>query len=307
MLTANHRRSTHRERPARSGSDTSYGLMSEDASRLRASVVVIGDEVLGGWVQDANSPWLAERLRGHGIPLERIVTVPDEPDAIVEHLAAELARPRPRVVLTSGGIGSTPDDLTMAAVAEYLQVDLITHPDLDAMIDRVLAATEERSAPLSDEQQAAVRKMAQAPAGSRVLPGATGVAPGVVVDVDGGIDVEGGAAIVVLPGIPSELRRLTDAAVAPELLAGRGRADHVVELTHPYPESALTPLLERLVADHPTVHVGSYPAKQTVVRLEGPAGDVERAAATVRARLDELADDPSAQRHASEWQARWSD
>ncbi len=84
---------------------------------LEASVVVIGDEILSGYVHDANSGWLAERLRVHGVPLTRVSVVPDEHEAIDEALQAELARSRPRLIITSGGIGSTPDDLTYEAVA----------------------------------------------------------------------------------------------------------------------------------------------------------------------------------------------
>ena len=89
-------------------------------SDLRASIVVIGDEILGGFVHDTNSHWLAGQLQTHGIPLDRVQTVPDTMAAIDEGLRMELGRSRPRLILTSGGIGSTPDDLTMEAVAATL-------------------------------------------------------------------------------------------------------------------------------------------------------------------------------------------
>jgi molybdopterin-biosynthesis enzyme MoeA-like protein len=75
---------------------------------VHASIVAIGDEILEGFVRDTNSGWLAERLRQVGVTLDRVVVVPDDVGAIVETLRAELSRSRPRLVFTSGGIGTTP-------------------------------------------------------------------------------------------------------------------------------------------------------------------------------------------------------
>lgn len=273
---------------------------------LAASIIVIGDEILGGYVQDTNSGWLAGRLRRAGVPLERIVTVPDDLDEIGGALAAELARPRPRLLLTSGGIGSTPDDRTMEAVARSFGVPLVVDPELDARIDATLARGQAHGIIYEDEQERALRKMTLVPEGARVLPGAEGVAPGAALDVDGGSDAPGGATVVVLPGVPSELRRIVLASVEPQLLEGRGRPQHVQELCHPYPESLLSPLLDRLVLAYPDVHVGSYPGHECVVRLEGPREQVEAATTEVRAALQQLAGDPSANRMRAAWQARWT-
>lgn len=272
---------------------------------LRASILVIGDEILAGYVRDTNSGWLAERLRGHGVPLDRVVTVPDDIDAIVGHLRDELARSRPRVVLTSGGIGSTPDDRTMEAVATLLGVELVVDPDLDARITAALERQAAAGGRISGEQEEAVRSMALVPGGARLLPEASGMAPGVAVDVDCGLE-EGGAAIAVLPGIPSELRRITEQSVEPALLAGRGAPTHTEELTHPYPESVLSPLLADLARDFPGLHVGSYPGRECVVRLSGAPADVEAAAARVRGELERIAAQPGSDRLAERWQAHWS-
>lgn len=274
-------------------------------SALRASIVVIGDEILAGYVRDTNSGWLAERLRHHGVALQRIVTVPDDIDAIVDHLRAELDRGGPRLVLTSGGIGSTPDDRTMRAVAALLGVDLVVEPDLDARITATLAHRDDTGWPISAEQEAAVRSMALVPEGTRLLPEASGMAPGIAVDVAGGIDA-GGATLVVLPGIPSELRRITESSVEPALLAGRGELEHTRELTHPYPESVLSPLLDRLTTEFPALAVGSYPGRECVVRLSGAKADVDAAADRVRAELARIAEQPGSDEVARRWQAHWT-
>ncbi|QBI18912.1 competence/damage-inducible protein A [Egibacter rhizosphaerae] len=270
----------------------------------RASIVVIGDEILDGHTRDTNSGWLARRLSDHGIAVDRIVTVPDEDSAIHEALGHELARPRPRLVLTSGGIGSTPDDRTMAAVATYLDVDLVAHPDLDARLTGWARQSVEDDAPIPDDQFEAMRKMALVPDGAYLLPGMRGITPGVGIDLDGGSRSPQGATVIVLPGVPREFERIVDEGVEP-LLAEIGQSVHVRELTHPYPESALSPLLGELTRDHPAVAVGSYPGKECVVRLKGPPEEVARVEARVRERLATLESDPVAARQSARWQARW--
>lgn len=269
-----------------------------------ASIVVIGDEILGGFVQDTNSHWLAGRLQALGIPLDRVQTVPDTLEAIDEGLRLELTRARPRLIMTSGGIGSTPDDLTMAGVARTLGLDLEVNDDIDRRISGALEWTVAQGVALTEGHERAMRRMAQVPAGAYLLQGAKGVAPGVAVDVDGGM-VEGGVTIVILPGIPSELRRIFDAGIVPDLLGGFGTPQHVVEVTHPYPESTLNPLFDRLVVDFPDVHLGSYPGMPCIVRLKGVRTRADAAADAVRAYLEELEADPASRRLRDAWAARW--
>lgn len=276
-------------------------------ARLRASIVVIGDEILSGFVQDTNSGWLAEHLRHGGVPLDRIVTVPDTGDAIGEALSAELRRARPRLVLTSGGIGSTPDDLTYRAVASHLGLAVVAHPDLDAWITRALTWTAAQGVAVTGAHERAMRRMAQVPAGAWLLPAGAGTIPGVAVDIDGGSAADAGATVVVLPGVPSALRDIVRQGVEPRLLRGRGVPEHVAEVTHPYPESTLTPVLDEVVARFPDVHVGSYPNTECVVRLKGERAQVEAAMALVTAELDRLGGDTGAASLAAAWRARHAD
>lgn len=274
-------------------------------ARLHASIVVIGDEILGGFVRDTNSGWLAGRLHTLGVPLDRIVTVPDNASAIGEALQAELARSRPRVLLTSGGIGSTPDDLTVESVATSLGVGLRVDPEIDGRITRALEWTTAQGAAVTPEYERAMRKMSWVPEGTWLLPGVGGIAPGIAVDVDGGCHTEGGATIVILPGVPSELERIVRQGVEPALLHGRGAPLHVAEIRHCYPESTLTPLLDRLVCEFGDLHIGSYPDRECVVRLKGSPERVEQAMRLVREFLADLDADPASQRLRAAWTARW--
>jgi molybdenum cofactor synthesis domain-containing protein len=270
---------------------------------LAASMLVIGDEILGGFVTDTNSPWLADRLRLHGVPFERIHVIADDAAAIAEALALELARARPRVIVTSGGIGSTPDDITFEAVAEALGRPLVLDPTLEAAMDGIAVRTRDAGFATSEGFLHHLMRMARIPDGSRLMPRDGGWTPAVCVDVDGGADAEDGrgASIVILPGVPSEFRALLTDAVEPRLLAGRNVAPKVVELTHGLPESLLNLTFVELGERWPAVKLGSYPGRPMIVRLTGPDGVVDEAATFVRTALDTLEADPASARLPARW------
>lgn len=265
-------------------------------------MVVIGDEILGGYVTDTNSAWFADRLRSHGVPLTRVHVVPDEADAIDEALQAEVRRGGPRLVVTSGGIGSTPDDITYEAVAASLGRDLVEDPVIGARIDQALVWTAEQGLEVDEAFTWHLKRMARIPAGSRLLSEVAGWSPGVTVDLEGGCDA-GGITVVILPGVPGQFRGLVEHAIEPQLLAGRRDVPAVAEVTHGFPESALNltfaTLLERF-----DVKLGSYPGEPMIVRLTGPPDEVAAAERFVRAAVDDLAATPAGARLAAAWSAR---
>lgn len=250
-------------------------------------MVVVGDELLSGFVTDANSPLLARRLRDHGVPLTCVHTVADDLAAIDEALQLELARSRPRLIVTSGGIGSTPDDLTYEAVASSLGLGVVEDPTMAERITQILDWSEAQGVEVTDAFAWHVGRMARVPEGSRMLHRPDGWAPGVLVEVDGGLDA-GGAGIVILPGIPSEFAALLDQAVLPALVEGRGNRPHVRELTHPYPESLLNLGFVEVMERYPGVKLGSYPGRPMVIRLSGVEDEVEAAATLLAGVLAEL-------------------
>ena len=275
------------------------------SSGVRVSIVVIGDEILGGFVQDTNSAWLAQQLQALGHPLDRVSTVPDSFEAIDEAIGLELKRERPRLIMTSGGIGSTPDDVTFEAVARHLGLGLVLEPTINERISAALAWTSDQGMDVTEDHERSMRKMARVPETAYLLPGAPGFVPGVAIDVDGGCGSDGGATIVIMPGIPGQLQRIFSDGVEPTLLAGRGRPQHVAEVRHPYPESTLNPVLDRIVAEYPDVHLGSYPGDECIVRLKGDKDRVEAAMTLVDDYLKVLAADPAAERLSQAWRARW--
>jgi nicotinamide-nucleotide amidase len=272
------------------------------SSTLRASIIVIGDEILDGFVRDANAGWLAGRLHTLGIPLDRICVVPDERDAIAEALTAELGRRRPRVVFTSGGVGTTPDDRTMASIADHLEVDLVEDPSLRAMVDRIIGRLRDAGDEVDETQRATLAKLARVPRGARPVHDAG--PPSARIDLDGGPG-DGGVALIALPGVPGQFRELIG-RLEQTLLSPFGAPVHTVELTHPYPESVLTPLLDALERRRPDVRIGSYPGHECVLRLQGARADVEAVAAELRAEIATLANDPAMARLADRWRESWS-
>ena len=270
---------------------------------LAASMVVVGDEILGGYVPDTNSQLVARRLQEHGVELSCVHVVADDMAAIDEALTTELARPRPRLVLTSGGIGSTPDDLTYEAVAASLGRELVEDPTIGARIEEAVAWSREHGLEVTDAFVWHLGRMARIPAGSRLLEREGGWAPGVAVDIDGGSDADG-ATVVVLPGVPTEFEALLDQAVLPRLVAGRNPRPHVRELTHHYPESALNLAFAEVLERHPEVKLGSYPGRPMLVRLRGPHDPVEAAAERIARAIAALDDSGAGRRIAAARAAR---
>jgi nicotinamide-nucleotide amidase len=174
-----------------------------------AGVVVTGTEVLTGRVQDRNGPWLSERLRERGIEHACTIVVGDRPEDVLQALrsCAELGC---EIVVTSGGLGPTADDLTVEVVARFCGREL--HLD-EALAELIWAIVERLRARLPHADEAAMRtgarKQARVPEGATVLE-PVGTAPGVVVAGDDG------PTVVVLPGPPRELQGMWPAALAAE-------------------------------------------------------------------------------------------
>src|ERR671910_3009794 len=168
---------------------------------VRAGIVVTGTEVLSGIVADRNGPWLSERLRERGVELAHIVVVADRP-ADVRAALDFLARERVGLILTSGGLGPTADDLTAAVVGEFAGRPMVLDEALEERILDILRRNRARFRSYSEEaMRAGNRKQAVVPEGATILE-PVGTAPGLVVPPTDG----DGPLVVVLPGPPGELQ-----------------------------------------------------------------------------------------------------
>jgi nicotinamide-nucleotide amidase len=168
----------------------------------RAGIVVTGTEVLTGRVLDRNGGFVSERLRELGVEHEHTLVVGDRPEDMRDALAF-LADRGVDVIVTTGGLGPTADDLTAEVVGAFQGREMVLDEPTEQRIAEILAPMKERWPQLDmDAIREANRKQAVVPQGSAILP-PVGTAPGLVVPPEDG---RGGPTIVVLPGPPRELQ-----------------------------------------------------------------------------------------------------
>jgi nicotinamide-nucleotide amidase len=181
----------------------------------RAGIVVTGTEVLTGRVPDRNGPWLAEQLRTLGVDVAAVVTVGDRPEDLRSALTF-LADGGADLVVTTGGLGPTADDLTAQVVGDVQGRPSAVDPALEERIGAIVTSLMARRGWRADPAATAagVTKQARVPAGATVLE-PVGTAPGLVVPV---ADGRSGPPVVVLPGPPSELQGMWPAAVGSDLV-----------------------------------------------------------------------------------------
>jgi nicotinamide-nucleotide amidase len=204
----------------------------------RAGIVVTGTEVLTGRVQDRNGPWIAERLLELGVELAHITICGDRQHDIEAQLRF-LADEGVDLIVTSGGLGPTADDMTVATVARFCGRELMLDDDLEDTITDILRRLMARFDNVDMEAvRAANRKQAMVPVGSQII-NPVGTAPGVV--------VPGKPTIVVLPGPPRELQPMWPKAVqteaVQEALAGRTTYRQETVRMFGLPESGLAETL----------------------------------------------------------------
>jgi competence/damage-inducible protein CinA-like protein len=186
---------------------------------VRGGVVVTGTEVLTGRITDRNGPWIAERLGELGVEVSHIVCVGDrKPD--LEGALRFLTELGVDLIVTSGGLGPTADDLTVEAVAEFAGRELVLDQAMEERIAEILAGFARRLRFDAAALREANRKQAMVPVGATTIDPA-GTAPGLVVPTSG-------PTIVVLPGPPRELQSMWPAAF------GTDEARQVLDRATPY-------------------------------------------------------------------------
>ncbi|HPD46130.1 MAG TPA: competence/damage-inducible protein A [Anaerohalosphaeraceae bacterium] len=157
-----------------------------------AAVISIGNELLTGETVDTNAPWLCAELRACGIPAVSVTAVGDDESAIIA--ALQHAADRADVLILTGGLGPTGDDLTRSALAAFLGSKLEFHQPL---LDHIAAFFASRNLQMPDTN----RLQAYLPAGTTPIPNETGTAPGILAEHRGKL-------IACLPGVPSEMKQM---------------------------------------------------------------------------------------------------
>jgi nicotinamide-nucleotide amidase len=237
----------------------------------RASVLSIGTELTRGEIDNTNATWLAERLTAIGLEVASIITVADDPAAIIA--ALEQLSQSSALVVSTGGLGPTTDDITSACVARWLGVERVR----DAT---VLAALEQRLSRLGRALTASNAQQADFPAGARILDNAHGTAPGFGV-------VRGHSQLFFMPGVPREMRPMFERHIEPVARALVSGAQHQVRLRcFGSPESALNDKLAGLEEAHGVVvgYRAHFPEVlvKLLARADSPSAAEERATLAAR-------------------------
>ncbi len=178
---------------------------SERGSGVRAGILVTGTEVLSGYVTDRNGPWISERLADLGVEVEEITVVGDRPEDL-EGALRHMREVGLDLIVTSGGLGPTADDLTAEVVGRFAGRELVLDSEMEEKIAQIIARYARRLRFDPEAVREANRKQAMVPEGATAIDPA-GTAPGLVVPANGQV-------VIVLPGPPRELQEMWPRALA---------------------------------------------------------------------------------------------
>jgi nicotinamide-nucleotide amidase len=170
---------------------------------MLAEIITIGDEILIGQIVDTNSAWMANELNAIGVRIKQISSVSDDREHILKALAE--AAQRADIILITGGLGPTKDDITKKTLADYFGVGFIENQEA---LDNVIRIFAKYNRPLLEVN----RQQAQVPANCEVLNNDNGTAPGMWFNHKGKVYVS-------MPGVPHEMMYMVEQQVIPKLKA----------------------------------------------------------------------------------------
>lgn len=241
-----------------------------------AEIITIGDELLIGQTVDTNSAWMGMQLSMRGIRVNRITSVSDRREEIIS--ALDEALKRAPIVLITGGLGPTSDDITKQTLAEYFGTGLVMNQD-------VLAEVTERITRRNLEMNENNRRQALVPESCRVLANHAGTAPGMLFEKEGKL-------IVSMPGVPSEMKHIMQEHVLPMVaaMAGGGTIIHRNIMTYGTFEAKLAERLEGFEQELPAmVKLAYLPAHGVIkLRLTCTGDDAAKVRATVDDQVHKL-------------------
>ena len=168
---------------------------------MKAAIITIGDELLIGQTIDTNSAWMGAELSKSGFDVYRITSIHDRREDII--YALNEAAGKIDVVLITGGLGPTSDDITKQTLCEFFNTHLVINQEVLKMIEEMMS---HRNYPMNENN----RRQAEVPESCRVLKNASGTAPGMWFEKDGTIYIS-------MPGVPHEMKYLMNEYVLPEL------------------------------------------------------------------------------------------
>jgi molybdenum cofactor synthesis domain-containing protein len=219
-------------------------------------IICVGNELLIGKIMNTNAHWLAKRATSLGVTVKRVTVVSDDAAEIATAVRESLKR-RPKFIIITGGLGPTFDDKTLQGIAKALNRKIALNGKALRMVKEKYEAYAKEGRIGKFELTAPRVKMAKLPEGSRPLPNPVGTAPGVQAKV-------GKTFLIALPGVPSEMEAIFEESVAPSVKKEAG-ANVFFErsiFVDGIMESALAPLVDRVMDDNSHVYIKSHPGGQ---------------------------------------------
>jgi nicotinamide-nucleotide amidase len=246
---------------------------------VNAEVLAIGDELVSGQRLDTNSRWLSQQLGEIGIPVAFHGTVGDDFTRLVDLIRSSCNRAD--VVVCTGGLGPTADDLTREAIAEAIGVELVLD---EPSLEHIESIFRKYGRPMPERN----KRQAMLPAGARTIPNPEGTAPGVDAvfpRADGG-----SCRIMALPGVPAEMFQMWDQTVRPRLSEGMPKrvVVHRVLKCFGAGESQIEAMLPDLIARGRVPSVGITAHEATITLRITAIGDSPAACATQIAPTEEI-------------------
>lgn len=240
---------------------------------MKAEIISIGDELLIGQVINTNASWLAERLNSIGISVQQISVVSDNRQHIINSLNE--AKGRADIIITTGGIGPTNDDITKTTFCEYFNTKLVFNEEAYKDIETLF---KNRGVEVTELN----RKQAEIPEKCKPLKNKNGTAPGMWFEEEGKIYIS-------LPGVPFEMKAITSEYILPRLAELSGKTIyHKTILTQGMGESFLSEKIKDWEARLPEHIKLAYLPSPGIVRLRLTAAGSQQSAEGIRQEVDKL-------------------
>jgi nicotinamide-nucleotide amidase len=223
---------------------------------VTVELIFTGNELLIGKTLNTNSQWLAKRIYSLGAQVTRMMIVGDTLEDISTALLEAIER-QPDIIITSGGLGPTFDDITLDAVARATKRPLFLSQKALAILSHKYEEKYEKGISKEKELSKYKRKMAYLPKGSIPLPNPVGSAPGVLLELEEG----GGVKVFCLPGVPEELEAIFDQSIAEmmrEMVGDIVMAEALFK-TEEFIESEMAVLVDKVTKTYPNVYIKSHP------------------------------------------------
>ncbi len=228
-----------------------------------ADILCIGNELLIGKITNTNAQWLARRITTLGLKVKHIISVGDDTEEISTAVKDALKR-KPAFIIVTGGLGPTFDDKTLEGVAKGLSCELEKNDEALKMVEEKYRQYVKDGRIESYELTPHRVKMAMLPKGSKPIHNPEGTAPGVLAQHEG-------IKLIMLPGVPSEMKAIFDESVAPPIRQVAGNLIFYEASIGLWgvPESELAPFIDQVMHDNPYVYVKSHPkAAEKIPHLE---------------------------------------